>query len=432
MKKRVAYFALGCKLNFSEASSLSADFVSHNFIQVPFNQEADIYIINTCSVTETANRKSRNVIHKAIRKNPEAVIVVTGCYSQLKPGEVSNIEGVDYILGTGEKHMLENLIDDLHKQKNTQVITSDFKEIKSFYPSWSSGERTRSFLKVQDGCDNFCSYCTIPFARGKSRNQSIEATIAEAEKVAQAGFKEVIITGVNIGDFGKSTGENFYQLLKALAEVKGIERYRVSSIEPDLLSDEIIEFVLSHPKFMPHFHIPLQSGSDDMLKLMNRKYDKALFASRIEKIKSVDKDAFIGIDLIVGVPGETDKHFEESLDFVKTLDVSFVHVFTYSEREGTKALKIEPKVPMEIRKERSKRMHDLSEQKHQAFYESQLGSKRPVLLESSKKKQMMYGFTDNYIKVGIPWNENDINTVKILTLDKQNPKGFIESETKRL
>jgi threonylcarbamoyladenosine tRNA methylthiotransferase MtaB len=427
MKKRIAYHALGCKLNFAEASSLSGEFISHNYMQVPFNQEADVYIINTCSVTETANAKSRKAITKAIRKNPHAIIVVTGCYAQLKPEEIANIQGVDYIFGTGQKQRIESIIEDLTKQKTPKILTSDFKSIEGYYPAWSSG-RTRSFLKVQDGCDNFCSYCTIPMARGRSRNIPIADILTQANKIAESGFKEIILTGVNIGDFGKSSGESFYELIQALGKVNGIERYRVSSIEPDLLHDEIIDFVLEHPKFMPHFHIPLQSGSDSMLKQMKRKYDTALFRERIEYIRKQNKDAFIGIDLIVGVPGETEALFQESVEFVKSLDVSFVHVFTYSEREGTQALKIKPVVPHSERKARSEKMHEISESKHHQFYLSQQGQERPVLFEQSKHNSFMYGFTDNYIKVAIANNKKFINTIKNCNLVKLNPKGFFENK----
>ncbi|MEA1874568.1 MAG: tRNA (N(6)-L-threonylcarbamoyladenosine(37)-C(2))-methylthiotransferase MtaB [Bacteroidota bacterium] len=427
MKQRIAYHSLGCKLNFAEASSLSDDFVSHNFMQVPFNQEADVYVINTCSVTETANAKSRKAIKKAIRKNPKAIVIVTGCYAQLKPKEIATIQGVDYIFGTGQKQHIEAIIEDLSKQKSPHFINSDFQTIEGFYPAWSS-DRTRSFLKVQDGCDNFCTYCTIPLARGHSRNISIAKISKQASEIAKAGFKEIILTGVNIGDFGKSSGESFYELIKALGEVDGIDRYRISSIEPDLLHHEIIDFVLEHPKFMPHFHIPLQSGSDSMLKLMERKYDTTLFRERINYIRNKNKDAFIGIDLIVGVPGETESLFQESVEFVNSLDVSFVHVFTYSEREGTKALEIKPVIPHSERKKRSKVMHKISELKHHQFYMSQQKQNRPVLFEQSKHQELIFGFTDNYIKVGVPINKNLSNVIKLIKLDELNPKGYFEGK----
>ncbi len=428
MKKRIAYYALGCKLNFSEASSLTADFYSHQYENVPFKSEADVYIINTCSVTETANAKSRKAISKAIRKNPNAIIIVTGCYAQLKPHEIAEIQGVDYIFGTGQKQEIEAFIDQLSKQKTPQIIRKNFKSIDGFYPSWSSGERTRSFLKIQDGCDNFCSYCTIPFARGRSRNISIEKIVEQAHEIVDAGFKEIILTGVNIGDFGKTTGESFGKLIQALSEVEEVERYRVSSIEPDLLHDEIIDFMIEHPKFMPHFHIPLQSGSDDMLKIMNRKYDTSLFRHKIEYIKQKDPNAFTGIDLIVGVPGETETLFKESYNFAKSLDVSFIHVFTYSEREGTRAVKMEPKVNSEIKKQRSDLMHELSESKHLKFNESQIGSTRPVLFEHSKKGKQMFGFTDNYVRVGIPFDRNLINNISSVFLENLSPENFINGK----
>jgi threonylcarbamoyladenosine tRNA methylthiotransferase MtaB len=431
MKLKIAYFSLGCKLNFSEASSMASDFIRHDFMPVPFSDSADVYIINTCSVTHIANQKSRQVIKRAINKNPNAIIIVTGCYAQLKPKDITEIQGVDYILGNNEKQIIESLlIQGLSKQTSPKLLHSDYHNITKFYPSWSGHERTRSFLKIQDGCNNFCSYCTIPLARGKSRNISIAENIAQAESIVKAGFKEIILTGVNIGDFGQSTNESFLDLIKELSKVQGIERYRISSVEPDLLHNEIIDFVSEHPKFMPHFHIPLQSGSDKMLKLMRRKYTTNDFKQRIQYIKSVNPDAFIGIDLIVGVPGETEKLFQDSVEFVKSLDISFIHVFTYSERENTEALNIEPKVPKEIRKQRSIILHELSQDKHRQFCLSQTGKERPVLLEHCSKDNTLKGFTDNYIKVKVKGNKNEQNNIKLLTLDVFNSDGYFISKTR--
>ncbi|MFO7878735.1 MAG: tRNA (N(6)-L-threonylcarbamoyladenosine(37)-C(2))-methylthiotransferase MtaB [Bacteroidota bacterium] len=429
INKRIAYYALGCKLNFAEASAMAAGFEPYGYHLVPFRQEADIYIINTCSVTETANKKSRKAIQKAMRTNPHAIIVVTGCYAQLKPDEISAIEGVDYIMGAGEKNLIAEMGDKLEKQSKTKILHSDIRKSTGFLSAWSAGERTRSFLKVQDGCDNHCSYCTIPLARGKSRNLPVNELVEQARRIAERGFREIILTGINIADFGKSTGETFLQLLRALGGIDDIDRYRLSSTEPDLLDDEIIEFVLSHPKFMPHFHIPLQSGSDSMLRLMRRRYDTRLFAGRISKIKKTDPDAFIGIDLIVGVPGESEILFQESLEFVRSLDVSFVHVFTYSERENTPALKIKPAVPHSIRKKRSHAFHQLCREKEACFYKSQQNQTRPVLFESSVQNGYIHGFTDNYLRVAVPQDKKLINRIKHVYLESINENGiFISKE----
>ncbi|MGC9330884.1 MAG: tRNA (N(6)-L-threonylcarbamoyladenosine(37)-C(2))-methylthiotransferase MtaB [Bacteroidales bacterium] len=420
MNKRFAYYSLGCKLNFAEASSLATAFKYHAYQRVQFKEKADVYLINTCTVTENANKKSRNAIYRAIRNNPDAVIIVTGCYAQMEPEKLSSIQGVDYVIGNHDKSRILKLTEHLHKQEKPVIIHSTGRKNMNIMPAWSSGERTRSFLKIQDGCDNFCSYCTIPYARGSSRNLSVSQLITQAKTIASNGFKEIILTGVNIADFGKSTNENFLSLLKALSKVDGIERIRVSSTEPDLLDNDIVDFVLGHPVFMPHFHIPLQSGSDEMLKRMKRKYNTALFSDRIEYIKQKNKDAYIGVDIIVGVPGETDALFQQSLDFAASLDVAFFHVFTFSQRPGTKAFSQTEQVPIHIRRKRSQVLHELSHIKEMAFYRSQTGKTRPVLFESVKQDNKIHGFTDNYLHVAVPGNKNMVNQIKSVHLDTLN------------
>ncbi|HKK67044.1 MAG TPA: tRNA (N(6)-L-threonylcarbamoyladenosine(37)-C(2))-methylthiotransferase MtaB [Bacteroidales bacterium] len=423
-KKRLSYFALGCKLNFAEASAMAAAFKPFDYELVRFGENADLVIINTCSVTETANKKSRKAIQKAIRTSPQAVIVVTGCYAQLKPDDILAIDGVDYIFGAGEKSALAEMADKLEKQTHTCILHSDIRKSPGFLSAWSAGERTRSFLKVQDGCDNFCSYCTIPLARGKSRNLPIKTLTSQAKEIAENGFREIILTGVNIADFGKTTGESFHELLKSLSQIEGIDRFRLSSTEPDLLHNELIDFVLEDPRFMPHFHIPLQSGSDEMLRMMRRKYDTSLFAGRIERIRKADPSAFIGIDLIVGVPGETEERFRESYDFAASLDVSFIHVFTYSERENTLAMKHKPVVPNSIRKDRSRLFHELSEKKSIPFYQRHINQVRPVLFEASMKNGMIHGFTDNYLRVAVPGDYASVNQIRDVRLDSVNENGI--------
>jgi threonylcarbamoyladenosine tRNA methylthiotransferase MtaB len=421
--KKVAFYTLGCKLNFSETSTIARNFEEGGFAKVDFDENPDVFIINTCSVTENADKKCKQLVKKANQINPEAFVVIIGCYAQLKPEEIASITGVDLVLGANEKF---NIIEHLDKleSKQEKAITS-FESIKNtsdFIPSFSYGDRTRSFLKVQDGCDYFCTFCTIPLARGKSRNASIGNTIEEAKKIAQTEVKEVVLTGVNIGDFGQGGDENFYQLIQQLDEVEGIERYRISSIEPNLLSDDIISFCLNQSKrFVPHFHIPLQSGSNTLLKAMRRKYLRELYAERVNKIKTLNKDACIGVDVIVGFPGETDELFNETIDFLKDLDISYLHVFTYSERANTTAPKLGQTVPMSVRKERSKILHILSEKKKRAFYESQVGKSHYVLFEKEEDEGMMYGFTGNYIKVKYNMNismVNSIREVKITSIDR--------------
>jgi threonylcarbamoyladenosine tRNA methylthiotransferase MtaB len=422
--KKAVYYTLGCKLNFSETSTIGRILQEAGVRTVRKGEKADICVVNTCSVTETADKKCRQAIHRLVKQHPGAFVVVTGCYAQLKPGQVAEIEGVDVVLGAEQKGELLQFLGDLHKKGKGESHTVEMKEIRSFVPSCSRGDRTRYFLKVQDGCDYFCSYCTIPFARGRSRNGKIADLVEQARQVALEGGKEIVITGVNIGDFGKSTGETFFDLVKALDQVEGIERYRISSIEPNLLIDEMIEYVAHSRAFMPHFHIPLQSGSDDVLKLMRRRYDTALFASKIEKIRSVIPDAFIGVDVIVGTRGESDAFFEDAYSFINGLDVTQLHVFSYSERPGTQALKIEHVVKPEVKHLRSQRLLALSEEKTHAFYARHIGQVKTVLLEKPKPGALMHGFTDNYIRVEVDEStslDNHLVQVKL--------GGFNEDET---
>ncbi len=402
--KTAVYYTLGCKLNFSETSTIGKILREAGVRTARKGERADICVVNTCSVTEMADKKCRQAIHRLVKQHPGAFVVVTGCYAQLKPGDVAKIEGVDVVLGAEQKKDLLQYLGDLQKHEAGEAYTTAAKDIRSFAPSCSRGDRTRFFLKVQDGCDYFCSYCTIPFARGRSRNGTVASMVEQARQAVAEGGKEIVLTGVNIGDFGKTTGETFFDLVKALDEVEGIERYRISSIEPNLLTDEIIEFVSHSRRFMPHFHIPLQSGSDDVLKLMRRRYDTALFASKIKKIKEVMPDAFIGVDVIVGTRGETEEYFEDAYRFIAELDVTQLHVFSYSERPGTQALKIDHVVAPEEKHKRSQRLLALSDEKTQAFYVRHIGQTMPVLMEKTKAGMPMHGFTANYIRVEV---END-------------------------
>ena len=432
---KAVYYTLGCKLNFAETSTVGAELKAHGVRTVRKGEIADICVVNTCSVTEVADSKCRQAIHRLVRNHPGAIVVVTGCYAQLKPEQVSALEGVDLVLGSNEKGQIVEAIAErlqmmpeerkLAAHEHRTVRTAD---IRNFMPSCSCGDRTRYFLKVQDGCDYYCTYCTIPFARGRSRNGSIDLLLGQAREAALAGAKEIVITGVNIGDFGKTTGESFLDLLKALDTVKGIERYRISSIEPNLLTDEVIQFCAQSRAFMPHFHIPLQSGSDEVLRLMRRKYDTALFRSKVERVLELMPDAFIGVDTIVGTRGETDEFFQEAYDFMASLPVAQYHVFPYSERPGTKALEIPHKVRPEEKKERSQKILDLSDSITHAFYERYIGKVRPVLLEHSKSKRTMHGFTDNYIRVEINLPEgisSDMvdNTIVNVRLGEWNEDG---------
>ena len=428
--KKAVYYTLGCKLNFSETSTIARMLKEAGVRTVRKGEKADICVVNTCSVTDTADKKCRQAIHKLIKENPEAYVIVTGCYAQLNPQLIADIEGVDLVLGAEQKGQLFDFVQSLEKKGKGEVHSTATKDIRSFVPSCSRGERTRYFLKVQDGCDYFCSYCTIPFARGRSRNGKIEDLVKQAEEAAAEGGNEIVITGVNIGDFGKTTGESFFDLIKALDKVEGISRYRISSIEPNLLTDEIIEYVSHSRAFMPHFHIPLQSGSDDVLKLMRRRYDTALFASKIEKIRSVLPDAFIGVDVIVGTRGETPEFFEDAYRFIKSLDITQLHVFSYSERPGTQALKIDYVVSPEEKHQRSQRLLALSDEKTLAFYERHIGRTAQVLLERPKPGMPMHGFTDNYIRVELDADhslDNHLVEVKLddFNEDKTALKGLI-------
>ncbi|MCF8357298.1 MAG: tRNA (N(6)-L-threonylcarbamoyladenosine(37)-C(2))-methylthiotransferase MtaB [Prolixibacteraceae bacterium] len=426
--KKVAFFTLGCKLNFAETSALARQFEELGFERVRYKDVADVYVVNSCSVTAESDKKSRNMIRGAIRRNPHALMIVTGCYAQLKSEEIALLKGVDYILGSAEKMNMIRYVDNLKKSEEPVVAISGFRKIEKFFPAYSFGDRTRSFLKVQDGCNYFCTYCTIPYARGKSRNDTIANTVAKAGEVVQKGAKEIILTGVNIGDYGRSTGESFIGLLKALDDVKGLERIRISSVEPNLLTDEIIEFVASSKHYMPHFHIPLQSGSNEVLALMKRKYKRELFAERVEKIRSLLPDAFIGVDVIAGTNGETDAFFLDTYNFIRDLDISQLHAFPYSERPGTQALKIPHVVPVPVRKERVQRLIELSERKHRLFCERFLGETRPVLFESEKKQDAISGWTDNYIRVTTDWDKNLANKIYHAKLESIDETGSIKGK----
>lgn len=407
--KSAAYFTLGCKLNFSETSTFAQMLQQLGVRTAGKGEQADICLINTCSVTEVADHKCRQAIHRMVRNHPNAFVVVTGCYAQLEPHAVGNIEGVDLVLGSNEKASLVQYLNDAWtsapSQKPKVHAVEKTRDIKTFAPSCSRGNRTRYFLKVQDGCDYFCTYCTIPFARGFSRNPSIASLVEQARQAASEGGKEIVLTGVNIGDFGHTTGESFLDLVKALDEVEGISRFRISSLEPNLLTDELIEFCATSQRFMPHFHIPLQSGSDEVLKLMHRRYDKALFAHKIQLIKERMPDAFIGVDVMVGTRGETPEYFEECYDFLRSLDVTQLHVFPYSERPGTAALRIPYVVSDQDKKLRSHRLLQLSDEKTQAFYARHIGQTAEVLFEKAPRGRAMHGFTRNYIRVELPPQE---------------------------
>ena len=421
--KKAAYYTLGCKLNFSETSTIGKMLKEAGVRTVRKGEKADICVINTCSVTEVADKKCRQAIHRLVKNHPGAFVVVTGCYAQLKPEQVASIEGVDVVLGAEQKGELMHYLGNLRKHDKGEAHTSAFKDIRSFAPSCSRGDRTRYFLKVQDGCDYFCSYCTIPFARGRSRNGKIEDIVSQARQAAAEGGKEIVIAGVNIGDFGKSTGETFFDLVKELDKVEGIERYRISSIEPNLLTDEIIEYVAKSRAFMPHFHIPLQSGCDEVLKLMRRRYDTALFAHKIQKIKEVMPHAFIGVDVIVGTRGETEEYFNQAYEFLKGLDVTQLHVFSYSERPGTQALKIDHVVSADEKHRRSQMLLALSDEKTKAFYEAHIGRESVVLMEKSKAGTPMHGFTDNYVRVELPHDNSLDNQLLRVRMGGFNEDG---------
>lgn len=428
--KKVSFYTLGCKLNFSETSTIGRQFEDAGYAKVDFEDRPDIYVINTCSVTENADKKCKQLVKKAKSINADAFVIIIGCYAQLKPEFISNIEGVSMVLGANEKFNIVEHIENLDINKKEVIVENEnIKETNDFVPAFSYGDRTRSFLKIQDGCDYFCTFCTIPLARGKSRNASIEETVSEARKVADTDIKEVVLTGVNIGDFGQGGDENFYQLIQELDKIDGIDRYRISSIEPNLLSDEIIDFCLTDAKkFVPHFHIPLQSGSDVLLKAMRRKYLSDLYANRVEQIKRLRADACIGVDVIVGFPGETEEEFEKTMNFLKDLDVSYLHVFTYSERAKTTAIKMDNAVPMNIRKERSKKLRILSNKKKRAFYEANIGRTETVLFEQENNDGYMYGFTENYVKVKYPYDANLTNTFKSIKMTEIDRDGLMKCE----
>ena len=415
--KTAAFYTLGCKLNFAETSTISRDLEEDGYAKIDFELGADIYVINTCSVTDQADKKCRNIVRKALKYNPNAFIIVIGCYAQLKPNEISTISGVDLVLGAQEKFNIGKYLENTSKKHKPVLLNEPIKNVKSFYPGYSVGDRTRSFFKVQDGCNYFCSFCTIPIARGKSRSGSISQTIEKAKEIGRSEVKEVVLTGINLGDFGYGTNENFFQLINELDALNGISRYRISSIEPDLLSEEIILFVNSSNKFVPHFHIPLQSGSDNLLKKMRRKYDTELYSSRIKLIKKLMPHACIGVDVIVGFPGESEQEFNKTIDYLKSLPISYLHVFTYSERANTNATKMNEVIPIEIRRKRSKQLRILSLKLKLKFYNDNIGFNGKVLFES-KEDDFLIGFTENYLKVKIPFEEKMINTIQDVTIEK--------------
>jgi threonylcarbamoyladenosine tRNA methylthiotransferase MtaB len=416
-QRSVAFHTLGCKLNFSETSTLSRQLEAEGFLKKEFDDKADVYVINTCSVTDNADKECRQIVRRIQRKAPESLVVITGCYAQLKPKEISEIPGVDLVLGAAEKFNLASHLRELAKGDSAKISSCDIDDVSGFNSSYSLNDRTRTFLKVQDGCDYTCSFCTIPMARGKSRSDSIENVIRNAEALAEKSVKEIVLTGVNLGDFGKGADgakkneENFYDLIQQLDKVDGIDRYRISSIEPNLLTKDIIEFVAQSKKFMPHFHIPLQSGSDDILGLMRRRYKRDIYSERVEIIKSLMPHCAIGVDVIVGFPSESDEHFKETFDFLHSVDVSYLHVFTYSERDATKALEIKPVVPVHVRHERNKILRNLSYMKMQYFTNQHKGQIRKVLFEDHVKNGVMEGYTDNYIRINTSYRKEWANQV---------------------
>jgi threonylcarbamoyladenosine tRNA methylthiotransferase MtaB len=432
--KKVAFYTLGCKLNYSETSTISRMFENKGYQKVDFNQKPDIFIINTCSVTENADKKCKKIVREAQKINPDGYVAIIGCYAQLKPKEISEIEGVDAVLGAAEKFQLVDLLDGFKKEpkgEKAKVYNQNIEEAIEYHTSYSLNDRTRTFLKVQDGCDYPCAYCTIPLARGKSRSDTIENVLKAAQEIANQGVKEIVLTGVNIGDYGLIAGNrerNFLDLIKALDEVEGIERFRISSIEPNLLTDEIIAFVAQSKRFVPHFHIPLQSGSSKVLGLMKRRYKRELYADRVTKIKSLMPDCCIGVDVIVGHPGETEEEFLETYNFLNELNISYLHVFTYSERENTLALSIKPIVPQNKRAERSKMLHILSDKKRRFFYEEQIGKEFSVLFEEDIANGMMQGFTENYVRVIAKYDPLLINETKQIRLLNINAEMLVEVE----
>ena len=428
LRKKVAFHTLGCKLNFAETSSITRSLPEDKFERVDANAKADIYVINTCSVTDAADKKCRQVIKKFINRSPESFIVVLGCYAQLNPGEISSIPGVDLVLGTNEKFSLAEYLQETAKRQIPEIHSYGLADNNNFHPSSSMGDRTRSFLKVQDGCDYGCSYCTVPLARGHSRNQEIKSLIGEAENIAMKGIKEIVITGVNIGDYGKSTGESFVSLLRELVRVEGIERLRISSIEPNLLTDEIIALTAASGRILPHFHIPLQSGSDRVLGLMRRRYKRDLFKSRIMMIREKMPFAGIGADVIAGFPGESDFDFEDSYRFIAEMPLSYLHVFNFSERPGTAAGKMPGKIPYSVREQRSKRLISLSRDKHLDFCNLNIGQVSNVLFEHTRNEGMITGFTENYLRVEYPWKASLAGSIKRVRLTGISGTGRISAE----
>lgn len=421
MHKTVAFYTLGCKLNFSETSTIGRNLADAGYGKVPFESGADVYVINTCSVTDHADRKCKKIVREALRHNPKAFIAVIGCYAQLKPQDIASIPGVDLVLGAAEKFNIDHYLTDTRKKETAEVKDGKIKEVIEYHSSYSLGDRTRTFLKVQDGCDYFCAFCTIPLARGSSRSDTISNVVRQAEKIVESGSKEIVLTGVNTGDFGANTGENFYDLLSVLEKVNGLERLRISSIEPNLLSNDILELAAKSKVIVPHFHIPLQSGNDEVLKAMRRKYDTALYTSRIERIRELMPNACIGVDVIVGFPGETHEHFLSTYNYLNELDISYLHVFTYSERANTTAIKMKGRVKQSDRHERNKMLTILSDKKRRHFYEQQLGKTVKVLWEAENDNATMYGFTDNYVRVKThydPMLVNEITEMELTAIDE--------------
>ena len=432
LMKKVAFHTLGCKLNFSETSTIARLFEEQGYEKVDFKQPSDVYVINTCSVTANADKECKQIVRSALNISPDAYIVVVGCYAQLKPEEIANIEGVDLVLGASEKFKLLNYMNDLTKKSKAEIYSCEIEEATFFVDSYSFGDRTRVFLKVQDGCDYNCSFCTIPLARGASRSDTVINAVKNAQDIAKQDVKEIVLTGVNLGDFGNNSSkegnrkqENFHDLVKELDNVEGIERFRISSIEPNLLKDEIIEFVSKSNRFVPHFHIPLQSGSNKTLKAMRRRYLRELYSERVAKIKTLMPHCCIGVDVIVGFPGETDEDFLETYNFLNELNISYLHVFTYSERDNTDAILLKDIVPVAIRKKRNKMLRILSAKKLRHFYEQHLGETRTVLFEGDNKEGFMHGFTDNYIKVKTPYNAVLVNKLKEVNLTELDADGSV-------
>ena len=429
--KKVAFYTLGCKLNFSETSTIARDFQNEGFERVDFEESADMYVINTCSVTDNADKQFKQIVKKALKNNPHAFIAAVGCYAQLKPEELANVEGVDLVLGATEKFKITDYINDLTKNQIGEVHSCEIEEADFYVGSYSIGDRTRAFLKVQDGCDYKCTYCTIPLARGISRSDALENVLKNAYEISKQNIKEIVLTGVNIGDYGKGEFGNkkhehtFLDLVQALDKVEGVERLRISSIEPNLLKNETIHFVAQSRTFVPHFHIPLQSGSNDILKKMKRRYLREVYTDRVENIRQVMPHACIGGDVIVGFPGETDEHFLETYHFLNDLDISYLHVFTYSERDNTEAISLEGVVPANVRAKRSKMLRGLSVKKRRAFYESQIGTIRKVLFETENKEGYIHGFTENYVKVKTPWNPELSNTLRQVQLTNIDDDGSV-------